>query len=77
MTGNDSTPIAKSAIPFLFCLVICIGLITVFTQIVTVVPDALMGVAKQGHPASFEQGMRFSNERSNSPHHRSALAILD
>lgn len=46
MTGKDSNLIAKSAIPFFFCLVICIGLITVFPQIVTVVPDALMGVAK-------------------------------
>ena len=46
MTGNDSNLIARSAIPFFFCLVICIGLITVFPQIVTVVPDALMGVAK-------------------------------
>ena len=46
MTGKDSNLIAKSAIRFFFCLVICIGLITVFTQIVTVVPDALMGLAK-------------------------------
>ncbi len=46
MTGKDSNLIAKAAIPFFFCLVICIGLITVFPQIVTVVPDALMGVAK-------------------------------
>ena len=46
MTGNDSNLIARSAIPFFFRLVICIGLITVFPQIVTVVPDTLMGVAK-------------------------------
>ena len=46
MTGKDSTLIAKSAIPFFFCLVICIALVTVFPQIVTIVPDTLMGVAK-------------------------------
>ena len=46
MTGKDSTVIAKAAIPFFFCLVVCIALITVFPQIVTVVPDWVMGVAK-------------------------------
>lgn len=46
MTGKDSTVIAKAAIPFFFCMVICIVLITVFPQIVTIVPDTLMGVAK-------------------------------
>jgi hypothetical protein len=28
------------------CLVVCIGLITVFPQIVTWLPDAVMGVSK-------------------------------
>ncbi len=46
MTGKDSTLIAKAAIPFFFCLVVCIALITLFPQIVTAVPDALMGVAR-------------------------------
>ncbi|PZO19562.1 MAG: C4-dicarboxylate ABC transporter permease [Burkholderiales bacterium] len=46
MTGKDSTLIAKAAIPFFMCLVVCIALITLFPQIVTAVPDALMGVAK-------------------------------
>ena len=46
MTGKDSILIAKAAIPFFFCLVVCIALITVFPQIVTVLPDALMGKAK-------------------------------
>jgi tripartite ATP-independent transporter DctM subunit len=46
MTGKDSNVIAKAALPFFFCLVICIALITVFPQIVTIVPDLLMGVAK-------------------------------
>jgi tripartite ATP-independent transporter DctM subunit len=46
MTGKDSNLIAKSAIPFFFCLVICIALITVFPQIVTSVPDWIMGKQK-------------------------------
>jgi tripartite ATP-independent transporter DctM subunit len=46
MTGKDSNVIAKAAIPFFLCMVICIVLITVFPQIVTIVPDLLMGVAK-------------------------------
>ena len=45
MTGKDSHVIAKAAIPFFVCLVVCIGLITLFPQIVTVVPDLLMGKA--------------------------------
>jgi tripartite ATP-independent transporter DctM subunit len=46
MTGKDSNLIAKAAIPFFLCLVVCIALITVFPQIVTIVPDALMGKAR-------------------------------
>lgn len=46
MTGKDSNLIAKAAIPFFLCLVICIGLITVFPQIVTSVPDLVMGPSK-------------------------------
>jgi tripartite ATP-independent transporter DctM subunit len=46
MTGKDSNVIARAAIPFFLCLVVCIALITVFPQIVTVVPDALMGKAR-------------------------------
>ncbi len=46
MTGKDSNLIAKAAIPFFLCLVVCIVLITIFPQIVTVVPDWLMGPAK-------------------------------
>ena len=45
MTGKDSNLIAKAAIPFFVCLVVCIALITLFPQIVTIVPDALMGKA--------------------------------
>ncbi|HSV52734.1 MAG TPA: TRAP transporter large permease subunit [Burkholderiaceae bacterium] len=46
MTGKDSNLIAKAAIPFFLCLVVCIALITVFPQIVTIVPDLLMGKAR-------------------------------
>ena len=46
MTGKDSNTIAKASIPFFICLVICIGLITVFPQIVTYLPDMVMGVEK-------------------------------
>ena len=46
MTGKDSNTIAKAAIPFFGCLVVCIVLITVFPQIVTYLPDAVMGVDK-------------------------------
>ena len=46
MTGKDSNVIAKASIPFFLCLVVCIALITVFPQIVTVVPDVLMGPVK-------------------------------
>ena len=46
MTGKDSNVIARAAIPFFLCLVVCIGLITVFPEIVTVVPDLVMGKEK-------------------------------
>lgn len=45
MTGKDSNTIAKAAIPFFVCVVVCIVLITVFPQIVTVLPNTLMGKA--------------------------------
>ena len=46
MTGKDSNVIALAAIPFFFCLVVCIALVTVFPQIVTISPDLVMGVSK-------------------------------
>ncbi len=46
MTGKDSNTIAVAAIPFFFCLVLCIVLVTVFPQIVTILPDLVMGVSK-------------------------------
>ena len=46
MTGKDSHVIARAAIPFFICMVICIGLITLFPQIVTFLPDLVMGKEK-------------------------------
>jgi len=46
MTGKDSNTIARAAIPFFMCLVLCIGLITLFPSIVTWLPDLVMGVQK-------------------------------
>jgi TRAP-type C4-dicarboxylate transport system permease large subunit len=43
MTGKDSNVIAKAAIPFFICLVICIGLITLFPSIATILPNLVMG----------------------------------
>lgn len=46
MTGKDSNVIARAAIPFFVCMVICIALITLFPQIVTILPDLVMGKEK-------------------------------
>ena len=46
MTGIDSNRIARVTLPFFGCMILAIALITLFPQIVTSVPDALMGVAK-------------------------------
>jgi TRAP-type C4-dicarboxylate transport system permease large subunit len=46
MTGKDSNTIARAAIPFFACLVVCIVLITVFPEIVTYLPDRIMGADK-------------------------------
>jgi tripartite ATP-independent transporter DctM subunit len=46
MTGKDSNTIARAAIPFFGCLVVCIVLVTVFPQIVTYLPDLMMGKEK-------------------------------
>jgi tripartite ATP-independent transporter DctM subunit len=46
MTGKDSNVIAKAAIPFFACLVVCIALVTVFPSIVTYLPDLVMGKEK-------------------------------
>jgi TRAP-type C4-dicarboxylate transport system permease large subunit len=46
MTGKDSNVIARAAIPFFICMVVCIALITLFPQIVTILPDLVMGKEK-------------------------------
>jgi tripartite ATP-independent transporter DctM subunit len=46
MTGKDSNLIAKAALPFFGCLVVCIALITLFPEIVTYLPDVVMGKDK-------------------------------
>ncbi|KQP17850.1 TRAP transporter large permease [Pseudorhodoferax sp. Leaf267] len=46
MTGKDSNTIALAAVPFFLCMIVCIVLITVFPQIVTGLPDLVMGVAR-------------------------------
>jgi len=46
MTGKDSNTIARAAIPFFLCLVVCIVLVTLFPSIVTFLPDMVMGENK-------------------------------
>jgi tripartite ATP-independent transporter DctM subunit len=46
MTGKDSNYIAKASIPFFICLVICIGILTLFPSLVTWFPDYVMGAPK-------------------------------
>ena len=46
MTGKDSNTVARAALPFFGCLVLCIALVTVFPQIVTWLPNYVMGVEK-------------------------------
>jgi tripartite ATP-independent transporter DctM subunit len=47
MTGKDSNTIARAALPFFGMLVVTIALITVFPQIVTWLPDLVMGAEKK------------------------------
>jgi len=46
MTGLDSNRIARAAIPFFFCMLVAVVLITMFPVIVTSLPDAVMGVVR-------------------------------
>jgi len=46
MTGRDSNFIAKVSIPFFAMLVVSIGIITLFPEVVTWLPDYVMGKAK-------------------------------
>lgn len=47
MTGIDSNRIAKATLPFFGCLILAIALITIFPEIVTSVPNWIMGVEKK------------------------------
>jgi tripartite ATP-independent transporter DctM subunit len=47
MTGRDSNYIARASLPFFAMLVVTIGIITVFPQTVTWLPDVVMGVEKK------------------------------
>ena len=47
MTGKDSNYIARAALPFFAMLVLTIAIITAFPQVVTWLPDAVMGVEKK------------------------------
>jgi len=46
MTGIDSNRIARVTLPFFGCMIAAIALITVFPDIVTVVPNWVMGVER-------------------------------
>jgi TRAP-type C4-dicarboxylate transport system permease large subunit len=45
MTGRDSNVIAKAALPFFVMLVLCIAIVTVWPELVTWLPDVVMGRA--------------------------------
>ncbi len=47
MTGRDSSEIARAALPFFCMLVLTNAIISVFPQVVTWLPDAVMGVQKR------------------------------
>jgi tripartite ATP-independent transporter DctM subunit len=46
MTGRDSNVIARAALPFFWLLVVCIAMITVWPELVTWLPDVVMGREK-------------------------------
>ena len=43
ITGKDILAVTKAAIPYFFVLMLLLVLITAFPQIVTIVPDLVMG----------------------------------
>jgi len=47
MTGRDSNYVALASLPFFAMMVLCIALITVFPELCTWLPDALIGVTKK------------------------------
>lgn len=46
MTGKNISTIALAAVPFFMCMILCIVVVTWFPQIVTILPDLVMGVDK-------------------------------
>ena len=47
MTGRDSNYVALASLPFFFMMVLAIALITLFPELATWLPDALVGVTKK------------------------------
>jgi tripartite ATP-independent transporter DctM subunit len=47
MTGRDSNYVALASAPFFLMMVLCLALITVFPELATWLPDALIGVTKK------------------------------
>jgi tripartite ATP-independent transporter DctM subunit len=47
MTGRDSNNVALASLPYFAMMVLCIGLITLFPELATWLPDALLGVSKK------------------------------
>jgi TRAP-type C4-dicarboxylate transport system permease large subunit len=47
MTGKDSNYIARAAIPVFAMLVVTFAIITAFPQVVTWLPDTVMGIEKK------------------------------
>jgi tripartite ATP-independent transporter DctM subunit len=47
MTGRDSNYVALASLPYFAMMVLCIGLITLFPELATWLPDALIGVSKK------------------------------
>ena len=47
MTGHDSNYVALASLPFFLMMLACIGIITVFPELATWLPDALVGVTKK------------------------------
>ena len=47
MSGRDSNYVAYASIPFFCMMVLCIALITIFPEIVTWLPDVVMGAEKK------------------------------
>jgi tripartite ATP-independent transporter DctM subunit len=47
MTGRDSNYVALASLPFFLMMIVCIAIITAFPELVTWLPDALVGVTKK------------------------------